>query len=60
MLSQLSVARFAKKYPAVLEAIIRGVLELTCKYQRSITECGPDCFLIFGMACIPCQLKQLT
>ena len=38
MLSQLGVAHFAKKYPAVLDAVLRGVLELTCKYQRSITE----------------------
>ncbi|KAK9805380.1 hypothetical protein WJX73_008568 [Symbiochloris irregularis] len=38
MISQLGIAYFAKKYPAVLTALLRGVLELTCKYQRDITE----------------------
>ena len=36
-LSQLDVARFAKKYPAVLDALLKSLLELICKYQRAIT-----------------------
>lgn len=29
------VARFAQKYPAVLDALLRSVLELICKYQKT-------------------------
>lgn len=43
MLSQLGVARFARKYPPVLEALLKSVLELTCKYQRSFVEYVSSC-----------------
>lgn len=38
MLSQLGVAYFAKKYPKVMDAVLRSMLELTCKYHRSFVE----------------------
>lgn len=34
--STLGVARFAQKYPAVLDALLRSVLELICKYQKTV------------------------
>ena len=39
-LSQLGVARFCKKYPAVLDALLRTQLELICKYQKTVLGCG--------------------
>lgn len=35
-LSRLGVARFAAKYPAVLDALLRGLLELVCKYHKAV------------------------
>ena len=34
----MGVAHFAKKYPPVLDAVLKGVLELTCKYHRNMIE----------------------
>lgn len=39
-LSQLGVARFTKKYPAVLDALLRTMLEVVVKFQRAITGCA--------------------
>jgi len=36
-LSQLGVARFTRKYPAVLDALLRTMLDVVCKYQRTIS-----------------------
>ncbi|KAK9816841.1 hypothetical protein WJX72_005809 [[Myrmecia] bisecta] len=36
-LSTLGVARFAKKYPAVLDALLRSILELIVKYQKVVS-----------------------
>lgn len=36
-LSQLGVARFARKYPAVMDTLLRTMLEVVCKYQRLIS-----------------------
>lgn len=44
-LSKLGVARFAHKYPAVKEALLKGLLELVCNYRRAlagIEEEGPS------------------
>lgn len=46
-LSQLGVARFCKKYPAVLDALLRTQLELICKYQKTVLGCGA-CSLDLG------------
>ncbi len=35
-LSQLDVARFAKKYPAVMTALLRSLLEVTVKYYKAL------------------------
>ena len=35
-LSTLGVSRFAKKYPAVLTALLKSLLELICKYERAV------------------------
>lgn len=35
-LSQLGVARFARKYPGVMDALLRALLELICKYNRTV------------------------
>lgn len=35
-LSQLDVARFAKKYPAVMTALLRSILEVTVKYYKGL------------------------
>ncbi len=35
-LSQLGISRFCQKYPAVLETLLRSLLELICKYQKAI------------------------
>ena len=35
-LSQLDVARFAKKYPAVMTALLRSILEVTVKYYKAL------------------------
>ena len=35
-LSVLGVSRFAKKYPAVLTALLKSLLELVCKYEKAI------------------------
>ena len=35
-LAQLGVARFACKYPAVMDALLRALLELICKYNRTV------------------------
>lgn len=35
-LSQIGVARFARKYPAVMDALLRALLELICKYHRTV------------------------
>ena len=40
-LSQLGVARFARKYPAVMDTLLRTMLEVICKYQRLISGCAP-------------------
>jgi hypothetical protein len=29
------VARFAQKYPALLDALLKSVLELVCKYHKT-------------------------
>lgn len=34
--STLGVARFAQKYPAVLDALLRTMLEMICKYQKTV------------------------
>jgi len=34
------VARFAQKYPAVRDTLLRALLELICKYTRTIIGCG--------------------
>lgn len=41
-LSQLGAARFTKKYPAVLDAMLRTMLEVVVKYQRAITGWAVD------------------
>lgn len=35
-LSTLGVSRFAKRYPAVLTALIKSLLEVICKYERAV------------------------
>lgn len=40
-LSQLDVARFAKKYPAVMTALLRSLLEVTVKYYKALLGCAP-------------------
>ena len=35
-LSTMGVSRFCKKYPAVLSTLQRSVLELVCKYQKTV------------------------
>ncbi|KAK9866929.1 hypothetical protein WJX84_008862 [Apatococcus fuscideae] len=35
-ISQLGAAHFAKKYPAVLAALLKSILELTCDYHRTL------------------------
>lgn len=35
-LSSLGVSRFCQKYPAVLGTLQRSVLELVCKYQKTV------------------------
>lgn len=42
-LSQIGAARFARKYPAVMDALLRALLELICKYYRTIMGYGPCC-----------------
>ncbi|KAI7841137.1 hypothetical protein COHA_005107 [Chlorella ohadii] len=34
--STLGVARFAQKYPAVLDALLRTMLEMICKYHKTV------------------------
>ena len=42
-LSQLDVARFAKKYPAVMTALLRSLLEVTVKYYKALLGCALCC-----------------
>lgn len=35
-LSQLDVARFAKRYPAVMTALLRSLMEVTVKYYKAL------------------------
>ena len=39
-MAQLGVARFAQKYPAVRDTLLRALLELICKYTRTIIGYG--------------------
>ena len=39
-LSRLGVSRFCQKYPAVLATLQRSILELVCKYQKTVLGCG--------------------
>lgn len=34
-LARAGVARFAQRYPALLDALLRSVLELVCKYHKT-------------------------
>ena len=35
-LSQLDVARFAKRYPAVMTTLLRSIMEVTVKYYKAL------------------------
>ena len=48
LLRQAGVARFAQKYPAVLDALLRSVLEMVCKYHKTGGLCRA---LVFGSDC---------
>ena len=39
-LSTLGVARFCARYPAVLAALQRSLLELLCKFQKAVLGCA--------------------
>ena len=41
-ISQLGAAHFAKKYPAVLAALLKSILELTCDYHRTLAGYAQD------------------
>ena len=41
MCAKMSIATFARKYPAVMDALLRSLLELVCTYHRICAGCGP-------------------
>lgn len=45
-LSQLDVARFAKKYPAVMTALLRSILEVTVKYYKALLGYVHTCYAV--------------
>jgi hypothetical protein len=36
VLAKLGVSRFAQKYPGVKEALLKSILEVVCKYHKTI------------------------
>ena len=47
-LSSMGCARFCAKYPAVLAALQRSLLELVCKYQKQVLG-----YVVEGIALVP-------
>ena len=41
MCAKMSIATFARKYQAVMDALLRSLLELVCTYHRICAGCGP-------------------
>ena len=64
MCARMNIAEFARKYPKVLDQLLRSLLELVCRYHAICSGCGPfhpehatalQCCTVSCASCVACQ-----